>query len=83
MPHSLTFFLGEITVNLPVVVEGEKVSFPTNKIYVGSGSLNQNSMMGLMYGPKAIFENNPTKNSLAVKMFLQKNSPAVSYSCRK
>jgi len=37
-------------------VGGEKVSFPTNEIYVGLGSLNRNSTIGLMYDPKAISE---------------------------
>ena len=37
-------------------VGGQKVSFPTNKIYVGSEGLNRNSTMGLMHGPKAISE---------------------------
>ena len=37
-------------------VGGEKVSFPTNKIYVGSEGLNRNSTMGLMHDPKAIGE---------------------------
>ena len=41
---------------MKTVVEGKKVSFMTNKIYVGSGGLNRNSMMGLMYDPKAIGE---------------------------
>ena len=40
-----------------IPVGGEKVSFPTNKIYVGLGGLNRNSTMGLMHGPKAIDEN--------------------------
>ena len=39
------------------VVGGEKVSFPTNEVYVGLGSLNRNSTMGLMHSPKAIGEN--------------------------
>ena len=37
-------------------VGGEKLSFPTNKIYVRLGGLNQNSIMSLMHGLKAIGE---------------------------
>ena len=45
-----------------MVVGGEKVSFPTNEIYVGLGGLNRSSTMGLMHGPKAIGED--PRNSL-------------------
>ena len=41
---------------LLLVVGGKKVFFPTNEIYVGLESLNRNSTMGLMHGPKAISE---------------------------
>ena len=41
---------------LYIIVEGEKVSFLTNEIYVGLRGLNRNSTMGLMHGPKAIGE---------------------------
>ena len=37
-------------------VGDEKVSFSTNKIYVGLEGLNRNLTMGLMRGPKAIGE---------------------------
>ena len=43
-------------------VGGEKVSPPTNEIYVGLEGLNRNSTMGLMHDPKAIGED--TNNSL-------------------
>ena len=36
------------------VVGGEKVSFPTNEMYVRSGGLNWNSTMCLMHGSKTI-----------------------------
>ena len=43
--------------NLSILfVGGEKISFPTNEIYVGSGGPNQNSTIGLMHGSKAIGE---------------------------
>ena len=41
---------------LYIIVEGEKVSFLTNEIYVRLGGLNRNSTMGLMHGPKAVDE---------------------------
>ena len=47
---------------LMLVVRGEKVFFSTNEIYVGLKSLNRNSTMGLMHGPKAIDEE--PRNSL-------------------
>ena len=37
-------------------VEDEKVTFSTNKIYVGLEGLNRNLTMGLMRGPKVIGE---------------------------
>ena len=47
------FFLFPIKV---MSVGDEKVSFSTNKIYVGLEGLNRNLTMGLMRGPKAIGE---------------------------
>ena len=43
-------------------VGGEKVSPPTNEIYVGLEGLNRNSTIDLMHGSKAIGED--TKTSL-------------------
>ena len=50
---------GELSASVDSLVEspkcwGQKVSFLTNEIYDGLGGLNQNFMMGLMHGPKAI-----------------------------
>ena len=47
------FFLFPIKV---MFVKDEKVTFLTNKIYVGLEGLNRNLTMGLMRGPKAIGE---------------------------
>ena len=48
--------IADLTNLSKLFVGGEKISFSTNEIYVGSGGLNQNSTMGLMHGSKAIGE---------------------------
>ena len=58
----LTDYVCNLLLSKIMVVGGEKVSFPTNEIYVGLGGLNRNSTMGLMHGPKAISED--PRNSL-------------------
>ena len=45
---------GKFQISILNIVGGEKVSFPTNEIYVGLGGLNRNSTMGLMHDLKAI-----------------------------